>query len=1774
MKKLLLSQIVFSLLSILCFHINLSAQSTTVNFVFTGAAQTWTVPPCVTSITVVAAGAKGGGTNGGNGSQITATIAVTPGDVIQVNVGGQGSLGAASGGWNGGGTGHASSPANAAYNSGGGGGASDIRIGGTALANRVIVAGGGGGRGGGSTNVCGGAANCTNGANGCNTFGFGGGGGTQTAGGGGGTPWAGVPPGGSAGTLGQGGQGGLWQTASGGGGGGGFYGGGGGGNDGCCTGGNGGGGGGGGSSLMPAGGTCIASSNTGNGFVNITYTASSVTMVATNTGPYCEGATIQLNATAGGTTYSWTGPNGFTSNQQNPTIPNATVAMSGTYTVTATIDGCEHIGTTVVNITPATNPTFAQVGPYCSGASIPALPTTSQNGISGTWSPTINNTATTTYTFTPSPGLCANPTTMTIVVNPNITPTFASVGPYCSGTFIPALPTTSQNGITGTWSPAINSTATTTYTFTPTAGQCALATTLTINITPNVTPTFAGVGPYCSGATIPALPTTSQNGITGTWSPAINNTATTTYTFTPTAGQCALTTTLTINITPNVTPTFAGVGPYCSGATIPALPTTSQNGVTGTWSPAINNTATTTYTFTPTAGQCALTTTLTINITPNVTPTFASVGPYCSGATIPALPTTSQNGVTGTWSPAINNTATTTYTFTPTAGQCALTTTLTINITPNVTPTFASVGPYCSGATIPALPTTSQNGVTGTWSPAINNTATTTYTFTPTAGQCALATTLTINITPNVTPTFASVGPYCSGATIPALPTTSQNGVTGTWSPAINNTATTTYTFTPTAGQCALATTLIINITPNVTPTFASVGPYCSGATIPALPTTSQNGVTGTWSPAINNTATTTYTFTPTAGLCALTTTLTINITPNVTPTFAGVGPYCSGATIPALPTTSQNGITGTWSPTINNTATTTYTFTPTAGQCALTTTLTINITPNVTPTFASVGPYCSGATIPALPTTSQNGVTGTWSPAINNTSTTTYTFTPTAGQCALATTLTINITTNVTPTFASVGPYCSGATIPALPTTSQNGFTGTWSPAINNTATTTYTFTPTAGQCALTTTLTINITPNVTPTFAGVGPYCSGATIPALPTTSQNGITGTWSPAINNTATTTYTFTPTAGQCALTTTLTINITPNVTPTFAGVGPYCSGATIPALPTTSQNGVTGTWSPAINNTATTTYTFTPTAGQCALTTTLTINITPNVTPTFASVGPYCSGATIPALPTTSQNGITGTWSPTINNTATTTYTFTPTAGQCALTTTLTININPNITPTFNQTGPFCAGASIPALPTTSLNGYDGSWSPVINNVATTTYTFTPNPGLCATSTNQTITINPNITPTFANVGPYCSGQNIPELPTTSLNGYLGSWTPLINNVATTNYTFTPAPGLCATQTNLTIIINNPSQSTTDVSICSNNLPFAWNGLSINNPGQHQAMFVNAAGCDSLAILNLTVLNVLSSTTNVEICQNQAPYFWNGLSLYNSGSTSITLTSSFGCDSIATLNLVVNPMPIVSFTTNIEGGCAPVNAVFSNTTNMPGSSCQWNLGNGVTLNNCGSVAGTYNDFGCYDISLQITSSSGCQSSLTQFDLVCVEPEPIANFNVTSNTLPSFNPVANFINTSIGHNNQIWNFGDSSGGSTNSNPTHTFPEETGSYYVTLVVSNINGCVDSISQLIIVENEVVYYVPNTFTPDGDLFNETFKPIFTSGFDIYQFHLTIFNRWGEIIFESFNSDIGWDGTYGGNICPDGVYIWQITYKEVGRDKRNEIRGHLNLLR
>jgi gliding motility-associated-like protein len=548
---------------------------------------------------------------------------------------------------------------------------------------------------------------------------------------------------------------------------------------------------------------------------------------------------------------------------------------------------------------------------------------------------------------------------------------------------------------------------------------------------------------------------------------------------------------MTITVNPLVTPTFTQVAPICSGATLNALPLVSTNLINGTWSPALNNTTTTQYTFTPNTGECAISTTMTITVNPLVTPSFTQVTPICSGETLAALPLVSTNLINGTWSPAIDNMSTTQYTFTPNTGECATSTTMTITVNPLVTPTFTQVAPICSGASLTALPLTSTNLINGTWSPALNNTTTTQYTFTPNTGECATSTTMTITVNPLVTPTFTQVAPICSGTTLAALPLVSTNLINGTWSPAIDNTATTEYTFTPSAGQCLVTTTMIIVVENRVIPQFNAISPICFGASLDALPTISNDGFEGVWSPAINPALTTTYTFTPLTSQCAYERTLTIEVNQLTLPVFNPVSPICSGSTILDLPLQSVNSIQGTWFPSINTTQTTTYLFTPLNNECATTTTLQIEVLPNtIVPQFNAISPICEGTQLNNLNPVSNNGISGVWSPALNNLVTTTYFFTPNVAQCALPTQLVIEVNQKVTPIFNSLAPICEGQTITPLSTQSVNGIIGVWSPALNNNLTTNYLFTPNTNECALPTQLILTVHPNPIVKLAG-GTIC-----------------------------------------------------------------------------------------------------------------------------------------------------------------------------------------------------------------------------------------------------------------------------------------------------------------------------------------------------------------------------------------------------------------------------------------------------------------------------------------------------------------------------------------------------------------------------------------------------------------------------------------------------------------------------------------------------------
>ncbi len=276
-----------------------------------------------------------------------------------------------------------------------------------------------------------------------------------------------------------------------------------------------------------------------------------------------------------------------------------------------------------------------------------------------------------------------------------------------------------------------------------------------------------------------------------------------------------------------------------------------------------------------------------------------------------------------------------------------------------------------------------------------------------------------------------------------------------------------------------------------------------------------------------------------------------------------------------------------------------------------------------------------------------------------------------------------------------------------------------------------------------------------------------------------------------------------------------------------------------------------------------------------------------------------------------------------------------------------------------------------------------------------------------------------------------------------------------------------------------------------------------------------------------------------------------------------------------CSNQQTVNIVINGAPVINFTASVTSGCAPLTVTFTNTT-VGGTlnNCTWDFGPISQSNACTSFTYTYQNAGVYDVSLSGTSSSGCSVNLTLLDLIEVFPVPTAAFTLTPAITDIFDTTCVLTNQSTGADSYLWDFQDGTT-STSTDEIHLFPATPNAgYNITLIASTIHGCTDTVVHLFTVVDVILFYIPNTFTPDGDEYNNTFMPIYASGVDPYGFNMQIFNRWGEIVFETNDMTIGWDGTYGGVLVPDGSYVWTLEFKETMSDSRHSYNGNVNIFR
>jgi len=283
-----------------------------------------------------------------------------------------------------------------------------------------------------------------------------------------------------------------------------------------------------------------------------------------------------------------------------------------------------------------------------------------------------------------------------------------------------------------------------------------------------------------------------------------------------------------------------------------------------------------------------------------------------------------------------------------------------------------------------------------------------------------------------------------------------------------------------------------------------------------------------------------------------------------------------------------------------------------------------------------------------------------------------------------------------------------------------------------------------------------------------------------------------------------------------------------------------------------------------------------------------------------------------------------------------------------------------------------------------------------------------------------------------------------------------------------------------------------------------------------------------------------------------------------------------LPAEVGCmQDLLTIDVTITAIPMVQFTSDYVEGCQPLQIVFTNQSTVQGVvTYLWDFGDGTTSTSSTAVANVYESAQCYDVTLTALADGLCFGSQVITDMICVHSLPLASFESSPQQVYTNAPTIQLENTSINNDLNQWNFSDG-GTSDFINPAHTFPAGvSGNYSIELIVTTAFGCTDTSLQTIVIKEILIYYVPNSFTPDGDEYNNTFLPILTAGIDLNDYHFLIYNRWGEILFESFDVTTGWDGTYHGEIVPQGTYNWELQFGLIENDKDVKINGHVNLFR
>jgi len=458
-------------------------------------------------------------------------------------------------------------------------------------------------------------------------------------------------------------------------------------------------------------------------------------------------------------------------------------------------------------------------------------------------------------------------------------------------------------------------------------------------------------------------------------------------------------------------------------------------------------------------------------------------------------------------------------------------------------------------------------------------------------------------------------------------------------------------------------------------------------------------------------------------------------------------------------------------------------------------------------------------------------------------------------------------------------------------------------------------------------------------------------------------------------------------------------------------------------------------------------------------------------------------------------------------------------------------------------------------------------------------------------------------------------NSVPPSTNQTVNGLsVGTYSVLVkdNNGCTTtgSVTVTQPSALTATITGLNgVNCNGGSNGTATVLASGGTMPYTYSWSPVGGTGStgtglvagtYTVYVYDADGCQAIATIKLIAGIPLGLTVEgkTAVCPGGTvniaaigtggdgvyKYLWLPSNLTTSiisfnptRDSVITVQLNDDCGSTpaaATVNITINPLPGVSFRSDVTNGCVPLCVQFKNSSNISSGGIgqsRWSFGNGDSSKVENPIE-CYSDTGIFSTSLTVISDSGCSSALRLSNMITVYPVPKAAFTYAPQPIDILNPVAQFTDLSTSRYPIVqwyWTFADNDTASFQQNPIHHYAD-TGTFCATLTVVDIHGCTDSATNCMVVEPLFSFYIPDAFTPNGDGINDVFMP---KGTYVKQYEMYIFDRWGNKIFYSTDINIGWDGTKGGSACIQDTYVYLIKVTDA-QGNPHSYTGRVNLVK